>query len=68
MKVMVIKQKLSPDECLKKIEPYLRDITTDLQKSDTYKIQLDWALKIVHLLIPDPGFANRVSWSDVFLF
>ena len=31
---------LSLDEYLNKIEPYLRDIIIDLQKSDTWKIQL----------------------------
>ena len=31
---------LSLDEYLNKIKPYLRDIITDLQKFDTWKIQL----------------------------
>ena len=41
MKVVMIKiKKLSVKEYLDKIKPYLRDIIINLQKSDSWKIQL----------------------------
>ena len=45
---MVIKNsKLSLDEYLNKIKPYLRDIIIDLQSSDTWKIQLTIAINFI---------------------
>ena len=38
---------LSVKECLDKIKPYLRDIITNLQKSDTWKIQLTIAINFI---------------------
>ena len=38
---------LSLDEYLNKIEPYLRGIITDLQNSDTWKIQLTIAFNFI---------------------
>ena len=38
---------LSLDEHLDKINPYLRDISIDLQKSDTWKIQLTIAITFI---------------------
>ena len=51
MYVMVIKIKfwlnLSLTEYLVKIKPYLKDIITDLQESDTWKIQLTTAINFI---------------------
>ena len=44
MKVVRIKKNLSVNEYLNKIKPYLRDLIINLQKSDTYKIQLTIAI------------------------
>ena len=38
---------LSVDECLNKIKAYLRDRITDLQSSDTWKIQLTIAINFI---------------------
>ena len=38
---------LSLDECFNKIEPYLRNIITDLQNSDTWKIQLTISINFI---------------------
>ena len=37
-------ENLSVKECLNKIKPYLKDIITNLQKSETWKIQLTIAI------------------------
>ena len=55
MKVMVIEcesnsdknENLSVKEYLNKIKPYLRDMIIDLQKSDTWKVQLAIAIAFV---------------------
>ena len=47
MKVVVIKIKTSVQEYLDKIKPYLRDIITNLEKSDTWKIQLTIAINFI---------------------
>ena len=55
MKVMVIEcesnsdknENLSVKEDLNKIKPYLRDMIIDLQKSDTWKVQLAIAIAFV---------------------
>ena len=52
MKVVVIEIKnLSVKEYLDKIKPYLIDIIFNLQKSDTWKIQLTFAIKFISLKI-----------------
>ena len=38
---------LSLDKYLNKIEPYLRDITIDLQKSDTWEIELTITINFI---------------------
>ena len=38
---------LSRDECLNKIKPYLMNMTTNLQNSDTLKIQLTIAINFI---------------------
>ena len=38
---------LSLDECLKKTEPYLRDIIINLQNCDIWKIQLTIAINFI---------------------
>ena len=40
---------LSPEEYLKKIKPYLSYIIIDLQKFDTWKIQLTMAINFILL-------------------
>ena len=42
-----INKNLSIKEDLDKIKPYLKDIINDLQKSDTLKIQLTIAIKLI---------------------
>ena len=44
MRVMVIKKNLSLNEYLKKVKPYLRNITINLQNYDACKIQLTTAI------------------------
>ena len=39
---------LSLDKYLNKVKPYLRDIMTDLQSSDTWKIQLAIAVNFIY--------------------
>ena len=52
MKVMCDKNKnLSVNEYLNEIKPYLKDIITDFQKSDTWKIQ--WTIAINFLSSKD---------------
>ena len=38
---------LSVEECLNKIRPYLKDITNNLKKSDTWKFQLTIAINFI---------------------
>ena len=47
IKVMVIKINLSLDEYLNKIKPYLKNIITDPQNSNTQKIQLTVAIYFI---------------------
>ena len=42
------KSNLSLDKYLNKVKPYLRDIMTDLQSSDTWKIQLAIAVNFIY--------------------
>ena len=37
---ITLQLKVSVEECLNKISPYLKDIINNLKKSDTWKIQL----------------------------
>ena len=47
IKVKVIENKLSIEEYLNKIRPYLKDVLNNLKKSDAWEIQLTIAINVI---------------------
>ena len=52
---------MSLEEYLNRIKPYLKDITSDLQESDTWKIQLTVAISCIS---PKDADEERVMHSE----
>ena len=52
---------MSLEEYLNRIKPYLKDITSDLQESDTWKIQLTVAISFIS---PKDADEERVMHSE----
>ena len=60
-KVIKVIGHLSLEEYLNRIKPYLKDITSDLQESDTWKIQLTVAISFIS---PKDADEERVMHSE----
>ena len=58
---------LSAKECLDKIKPYLKDIIINLQKSDTWKIQLIIAINRV-TSFKIPNWFRNINERERFCF
>ena len=66
MKVVLIElKKLSVKEYLDKIKPYLRDIITILQKSDSWKSQLTIAITFISSKDADDESLTQWKSDDI---
>ena len=63
-KINVIEKKLSIEEYLNKIKPYLKDIINNLKKSDMWKIQLTIAINFIFFKDNNDEERDMQSKSD----